>query len=246
MTELIGILGFFDLAAHVTAGLTYLILWGAIYEIQKLGVAAWAVPVLCLSLAAQDFSGRAKLSGSLGKTLAAFGLPVLCGCMDIVIREKLAPPVWGCFLSLLLLAGYILLRENYAEMQAVPLKRAEALLALGSSLGVVKIIWICLIGAAVFLMATFGFIFTVFIGIFIASANSLLDYGGVCGILLSILVLHLLQSMRFCQGTKLTREAAFELGSNIPFFILFIPVWNQIKVRRLAKQLQMRDVKDYY
>lgn len=235
-------------AAHTAAATFSTFLEIDLIKIQRSGPWAWAVPGVCLILLALDLTGWLSLRGSGGKTLAALAFPLLCSCgetliLDEYVLDTAAPAVWVWVFSLLLLAGYALLG---VEKSGAPLDRAEALLEHGSTLGVIIAVWLALMAGAVLFMSTVGLLLSLIVGGLISTRNGLLDYGGVKGLLLGLLALYILQCLWYWRGARLARAADPELDSGFPLIALFVPAWNQVQARRLARRLQLRDVKDCY
>lgn len=235
-------------AAHTAAAVFDTVLEMELLKIRQSGPWAWAAAGVCLVLLALDLTGRLSLRGSGGKTLAALAFPLLCSCGEVLlwdehIPERSAPQVWAWVFSLLLLAGYALLGR---EKRTSPLSEAEVLLEWGSTLGVAITAWLALMAGAIVFMSTAGLLLSIIVGGLISTRNGLLDYGGIKGLLLGLLGLYLLQSLWYCKGARLARRDAPELEGGFPLIVLFVPVWNQVRARRLARRLQMRDVKDDY
>ena len=235
-------------AAHTAAAIFDMVLEMELIKIRQSGPWAWAAAGVCLVLLALDLTGRLSLRGSGGKTLAALAFPLLCSCGEVLlwdqhIPERSALQVWAWVFSLLLLAGYALLGR---EKGAPPLSEEEVLLEWGSTLGVAITAWLALMAGAVVFMSTAGLLLSIIVGGLISTRNGLLDYGGIKGLLLGLLGLYLLQSLWYCKGARLARRDVPELEGGFPLIVLFVPVWNQVRARRLARQLQMRDVKDDY
>ena len=234
-------------AAHTAAAVFSTFLEMDLIKIQRSGPWAWAVPGVCLALLALDLTGRLSLRGSGGKMLAALAFPLLCSCGEALILDEYVldavTAVWAWVFSLLLLAGYALLGEKKSD---APLDKAEAQLEHGSTLGVIIAVWLALMAGAVLFMSTVGLLLSLIVGGLISTRNGLLDYGGVKGLLLGLLVLYVLQCLWYWRGARLARAADPELGSGFPLIALFVPVWNQVQARRLARRLQLRDVKDCY
>lgn len=239
----VGLVGIIYLGAFAAAELFSSLLKVAVSDLQELGPAAWAVPAVCLALAGLDWSGRVPLSGHLGKFLAALAVPLLCGGVDVLVRERCSvPSAWACLLSQLLLAGYVLLRERESD----PPDRAAALLEQGREVGMAQALWLYLMAAVCVVTCGFGFLlllFSVFTG---ATIDSLLDYGGVCGWLLGMLTLHLLQSALFVRGARLAQRNDLKQENSVSSLSLFVPVYNQVQARKLVRQLQLRGTKNYY
>lgn len=180
--------------------------------------------------------------------MAALGLPFLCGCTEVLFWDSYglghaSPKVLAWVLGVLLLAVYVLLREEHMEAS---LDKAEALLLRGGALGVVEAVWLAAAASAVLFMATFGLIVSLFVGGLISSKNNLLDYGGVKGVLSGLLALYILQCLLYWRGVRLARGDELEQNDSVPLIALFVPIWNQVQARRLARRLQMRGVKAHY
>lgn len=225
-------------AVHMAAAVLELFLYPMALEVQRMGPAAWGLSVLWLGLLALEWSGRVNLHGPAAKTLSALVLPAAGGaagqlCTPLPGTQTPAA-AWSCCLLLLLLLGSILLRPpERAELP--PVRAAAERLDWGSGLAILIGLWLLLLAGAVFLMATVGFLFTLILGRLIASRNSLLDYGGLCGTLFSLLALYLLQVALYWRGFQLARLAG---SSKRPGLSLVIPVWNARQARCLRKQLQ--------
>lgn len=157
--------------------------------------------------------------------------------------KPIAPVVWALVFSLLLLAGYALLGE---KKSGAPLDKAEILLERGSTLGVATTAWLGLLAGAVLLIATFGLLLSLIVGGIMSTRDTLLDYGGMKGLLLGLLALDILQCLWYWRGARLARAADPGLDSGFFLIALFVPVWNQDRARRRARRLQLRDVKDCY
>lgn len=242
------ILGIIYYAAHTTAGALSLVFEMGTYDLLKAGPKVWIVPAGGLVLLALDLSGRVSLRGSAQKMTAALALPVLCGWMESLIWEeeeplRATPAVYGCAVSLLLLAGYVLLRTEKAE---TPLKQAAAMLVQGNSLAVVGAVWLLLMASAVLFMATFGVIISLIVGGLIASRNDLLDYGGLKGILLGLLLLYGVRVLWYLRGFLLAEQAEPELDFGNLSIALFFPVWGGREARKLTRQIRLLGVKHYY
>ena len=238
----------FCFAAHTAAGIFYLVLGMVLYGIDQAGFLAWAVPAGCLALLVMDVRGQINLRGSGAKALAAFGLPFLCGCAEVLFWDSYgldhaSPKVLAWVLGVLLLAVYVLLREEHIEAS---LDKAEAFLLRGSALGVAVAVWLAAMAGAVLFMATFGLVVSLLVGGLISSKNSLLDYGGVKGALSGLLALYVLQCLLYGRGVRLARGDELEQNDSVPLITLFVPIWNRVQARRLARRLQMRGVKAHY
>lgn len=225
-------------AAHTAAAVFSTFLEIDLNKIQRAGPWAWAVPGVCLVLLALDLTGRLSLRGSAAKTLAALLLPLLCSGGEMLLQEDFipdgaAPAAW--VLSLILLTGYALLGKGNLD---TPLDKAEVLLEHGSMMGVILVVWLALMAAAVLFMATFGLLVSLIVGGLISTRNGLLDYGGVKGLLLGLLALYILQCLWFWRGARLARRDAPEMEASIPRLALFVPVWNVVRARRLALRLR--------
>lgn len=242
------LLWIFYFAAHTAAGIVYLIFGMVIYGIWETGPWAWAIPAGCLALLVLDLTGRLSLRGSGAKLLASLALPVLCGCVELLLWDDsmvsyAAPAVRGYLLALPLLAGYVLLREEKTEL---PLSRAKRLLLQGNNVSVVIAVWLLLSAGLVLFMATFGLPVSLFVGWLISSRNGFLDYGWVKGSLTGLLILYLFQCLWYWRGTRLARKENPALDDGFPLIALLIPVWNMVQVQKLARALQMQGVKDFY
>lgn len=240
------ILGCGWLSLHMAAGVLNVIFMFVVTGVRQAGPVLWTVPGVCLVLLVLDWSDRIRLSGTLGKFLTALTFPVLCGVIDVLLRDRLvdpAPPVRVCVLSLLVLAGYVLLIE---EREKDPLDRAAALLDQGGQLTLAEAAWLYLIGSMIFLLLLLGSVITLFLGLILASKNDLLDYAGIQGMLIGWLGLHLLQSVLFLRGTWLARRTDPALDNGVPLVTLFFPIWNQMQATKLEMQLKLWGAKDCY
>lgn len=235
-------------AAHTVAAIFSTFLEIDLNKIQRPGLWAWAVPGVCLILLALDLTGRISLRGSGSRLLAALMLPLLCSrgellLWDNYISDRATPVVWVWVFSQLLLAGYVLLREEKLD---APLDKAEALLEHGGTMGVIIVVWLALMAGAVLFMSTAGLLLSLIVGGLISTRNGLLDYGGVKGLLLGIGMLYLLQCLWYCRGARLSQTDELEQDGSVPLLSLFVPFWNRVQARKLTRRLQMRGVKDYY
>ena len=225
-------------AAHTAAATFSTFLEIDLIGIQRSGLWAWAVPGVCLTLLALDLTGRLTLRRSGGKMLAALAFPLLCSCGEMLIWDEYvldAPPaVWAWVFSPLLLAGYALLGE---EKSAAPRSKAETLLEQGSSLGVVIAVWLMLIAGAVLFMSTFGLLLSLIVGGLISTRNGLLDYGGIKGLLLGLLALHLVQALTFRRSLRAAKEKDFHEIERWSALLLWVPIVNLIWAGRLRNRL---------
>lgn len=229
----------FYAAAHTAAAIFDEVLELEMIGIRQAGPWAWVVPGVCLILLTLDLTGRLSLRGSGGKMLAALVLPLLCSCGEVLlwddhIPERTAPAVCACVYSLLLLAAYALLRR---EEPKNPLAEAEALLEQGSTLGIVEGIWLLLMAGAVIFMATFGLLISLIVGGLIMSRNGLLDYGGMKGLLLGLLALHLVQALTFRRSLRAAKEKDFHEIERWSALLLWVPIVNLIWAGRLRNRL---------
>ena len=235
----------FYAAVHMTAGLLEIFLITILCGAQYAGPVIWSVPAACFVLPFLDLTGRIRLGRPAVKLVAAFAIPALCGCVAVLtggwLPQSLELEI--CFLSLLLLAIYILFRKEKPAEEAAPLTRAEALLELGCDFGLVQTGWLVLLGSGVVFMATFGFLFTIILGSLIASKNDLWDYNGLMGVLLGLIIIQLYQSLAFRRGIKLARQGNPWLNTEDLRFALFIPIWNTVQARRLQRELRERRLK---
>lgn len=238
------LLWIFYFAAHTAAGILYLLLGMVMYGVREAGLWNWTVPGVCLVLLVMDLTGRISLRGSAAKTLAALFLPLLCGYVELLFwdgygLDGATPAAVAWVFAKLLLAAYVLLREEKP-------KSPEVLLERGSAMGVAGAVWLVGMAGAVLFMASFGLPVSLLVGGLISSRNSLLDYCGVKGILSGLLALYVLQCLWYCRGARLVQGDELERNDSIPLISLFIPFWNQAQARKLARLLQMRGVKGYY
>ncbi len=234
-------------AAHTAAVTLSLFFEMVTYMLLKAGPTVWIVPIGCLVLLALDLSGRISLKGSARKKITAWAFPALCGWIESLIREEkeplcAAPAVCGCAVSLLLLAGYVLLRTEKAE---VPLSQAAAMLVQGNSLAAAGVAWLLLMAAAVIFAAAFGLVVSLIVGGLIASRNSLLDYGGLKGVLLGLALLYGFRVLWYIRGLCLAEQAEPELDTEGLRAALFFPVWGSREAKKLVKQIQLLGVKHY-
>lgn len=241
------VLGITYYAAHIAAGTLRLIFEMGTASLLKAGSKAWTIPAGCLVLLALDLSGRISLRGSGQKMIAAWTLPALCGWMEVLIWEekepfRAAPAICAGAVSLLLLAGYALLRTESGEAS---LTQAAAMLAQGNSLAAAGVTWLLLMAGAVCFMATFGLLFSLIIGGLIASRNSLLDYGGLKGILLGLLLLYGFRVLWYIRGLRLAKQMEPELDTGNLRAALFFPIWGGREARKLIRRIQLLGVKHY-
>lgn len=235
-------------AAHTAAGTLWLVLETAAVKAQQAGILAWGVPGVCLALLVLDLTGRGRLGGTARLT-AACALPALCGELEVLAVEQdqvfsAAPAVWGCALSLLLLAGYTLLRDREPEEEA--LSQAASLLARGSAMGTAGKIWLRLLAGLVLFMATFGFLISLIVGSLMAMKNTLLDYSGVKGILVGLLILYVMQVLWYSRALRLVEAADPGLDTERLGVARFVPLWGGRQAWKLYRQLQLRGVKANY
>lgn len=228
-------------AAHTAAATFSTFLEIDLIKIQRSGLWAWAVPGVCLTLLALDLTGRLSLRGSGGKTLPALALPVLCSCGEALILDEYVldavTAVWAWVFSLLLLAGYALLGEEKSD---APRNKAETLLEQGSMLGVIIAVWLALMAGVVLFMSTVGLLLSLIVGGLISTRNGLLDYGGIKGLLLGLLGLHLAQVLKFWRGLRLAEREAPGQARRWSPVLLWIPVVNWIWAGRLRSRLWKR------
>lgn len=225
-------------AAHTAAATFSTFLEIDLIQIQRSGPWAWAVPGVCLTLLALDLTGRLSLRGSGGKTLAALAFPVLCSCGEALILDEYVldavPAVWAWVFSLLLLAGYALLGREKSD---APRNKAETLLEQGSMLGVIVAVWLALMAGVVLFMSTVGLLLSLIVGGLISTRNGLLDYGGIKGLLLGLLGIHLAQALTFRRGLRLAEEEAPGQAGRWSPVLLWIPAVNLIWAGRLRSRL---------
>lgn len=228
-------------AAHTAAAIFSTFLEIDLVGIQRSGLWAWAVPGVCLTLLALDLTGRLSLRGSGGKMLAALAFPLLCSCGEMLISDEYvldaAPAVWAWVFSPLLLAGYALLGEEKSD---APRNKAETLLEQGSTLGVVIAVWLTLIAGVVLFMSTVGLLLSLIAGGLISTRNGLLDYGGIKGLLLGLLALHLAQCLMFWRGLRLARQEESDLVGRYSLPLLLLPAANLFWAGRLRSRLWKR------
>jgi len=241
------LLGIVYYAAHTAAVVLSLIFEMGTDRLLKAGPRAWIIPVGCLALLTLDLSGRISLRGSVQKKIAARAFPALCGWMEVLVREEkgpflAAPAICGCAVSLFLLSGYILLRR---EKAGTPLIQAEAMLVQGDLLAAAEVAWLRLMTGAVILMATFGSVVSLIVGGLIAERNSLLDYSGLKGILLGLLLLYGARVFWYIRGLCLAKQVGLELDLGSLHIALFFPVWGSREARKLIRQIQMLGVEHY-
>lgn len=231
-------------AAHLTAILLTVFLMAPVEAVRSLEAGAWGLSALWLALLLLDRTGRLELHGSFGKIVASLLLPAALGSGELLFRDDglgevlfLRPEISVCFLLFVLLLGSILLRKPGGEAGG------ELLLERGFELAISEVIWLHLLGGAVFLMATFGLLLVVIIGELMAQNSSLLDYGGLAGVLLGLLGIHLAQVVLFWRGLRLARGEDPDLGGPWSPLLLWIPVANLVWAGRLRHQLWNRRMK---
>ncbi len=234
-------------AAHTAAVTLSLIFEMVTYRLLKTGPTVWIVPIGCLVLLALDLSGRISLKGSVQKKITAWAFPALCGWVESLLwgeKEpfRAAPAICGCAACLLLLAGYVLLRTEKAEAS---LPQAAVMLVQGNSLAAAGVAWLLLIAGAVIFSATFGLVFSLIVGGLIATRNSLLDYGGLKGILLGLVLLYIFRVLWYIRGLCLAEQAEPELDTEGLRAALFFPIWGGREAKKLMKQIQLLGVKHY-
>lgn len=230
---------FYD-AAHLVSILLTVFLIEPVEGVESLGGWAWGLSALWMALLLLDWTGRLNLHGSFGKLAAALILPAVLGSGELPFRGELFGRTFPlevrlCFFLLALLLGSILLRGPSEDGD--PVRRAELLLERGCELAVSEAVWLCILGGAVFLMATLGLLLVVIIGELMAQNGSLFDYGGMAGMLLGLLGIHLAQVLMFWRGLRLVEENCPEQVGGWSPVLLWIPVVNLIWAGRLRSRL---------
>lgn len=224
-------------AAHLVAVLLTVFLMGPMLAVRGLGRGVWMLSALWLVLLLADWTGRVNLHGSFGTLAAALVLPAVLGSGELLFRTELfgESPLEGylCFFLLILLLGSILIRgPGWEEGQ-----RAELLLERGCELAIPEVIWLHLLGGAVLLVSTFGLLLVVILGELMAQNGSLFDYGGLAGVLLGLLALHLVQVLMFWRGLRLAKEKIPDRIERWSPLLLWIPIVNLIWAGRLRSWL---------
>lgn len=225
-------------ACHLTAVLLLIFLMVPVETVRNLGAGAWLLSALWLGLLLEDWTGRHNLHGTFGKLTAALLLPAALGSGELLFRDDvfggvlfLRPEISVCFALLILLLGSILLRGPGGEADGA------LLLDRGCELAIPEVIWLNLLGGAVLLVAVFGLLLVVILGELMAQKNSLLSYGGLAGVLLGLLVIHLAQAVLFWRGLRLSRAQDPALAGRWAPVLLWIPVANLIWAGRLRQRL---------
>lgn len=239
-------------AAHLMAFLLELTLELTIWQLEKMGPAAWVLSVLWLVLVLLDGTGRVNLHSELAKLLAAFVLPAVGGIGEILIyqgyfwgdRSRSYPPeVYSCIVLLSLLLLYVLIRRDRAREQTA-LEQVEELLQFGSELSISMAAWLLLLGGIVALITTVGILFTVLLGELMSSQYSLFDYGGLAGVLMGLLLLYLVQIMMFWRGLRLIKQEYPDLVVPHFYLLLYLPIGNLIWAGRLRRRLRTQQAKE--
>lgn len=221
-------------AAHLTAVFLTSFLIAPVLALERLGFGVWVMSALWLALLLLDWTGRWNLHGSLGKLAAALVLPAVLGSGEMLFREgSVSLGVYLCFFLLILLLGSILLRGPGGEAR----QQAELFLEMGCELAISEVIWLHLLGGAVVLVAVFGLILVLILGELMAQNGSLFDYGGLAGVLLGLLVLHLNQVLMFLRGLRLAKKKAPDQVGWWSAVLLWIPIVNLFWAGRLKSRL---------
>lgn len=226
-------------AAHLVAVLLTVFLMGPMLAVRGLGRGVWMLSALWLVLLLADWTGRVNLHGSFGTLAAALVLPAVLGSGELLFRTELfgESPLEGylCFFLLILLLGSILIRgPGWEEGQ-----RAELLLERGCELAIPEVLWLNLLGGAVFLVTVFGFVIVIILGELMAQNGSIFDYGGLGGVLAALLALHLAQSLMFWRGLRLARREEPDLAGRYSL-LLWVPAANLFWAGRLRSRLWKR------
>lgn len=227
------LLWFLYFAAQLTAALVDLVLALCFLEaVRELDLLAWGLAVLWLTLAARKDLG----CRTVWRILATGLFPALCGAMEVLRREemiKATPAMWAFFLTLFLLLGRILLSEE-RDVQRSRWEQGLALLERGRELSLFLLLWLQLLGGAVILMSTVGLGFSLIIGGLIASRNTLLDYGGLVGVLVGLGLLYLLRCGMFLRAWRQAEEE----DRPGPWLALLVPAWGMVQASRLEARFR--------
>ena len=234
---------FFYDGTHVVSVLMTSFLMGPALAAVSLGPGVWGLSALWLALLVLDRTGRANLHGSVGKLLAGLLLPAAMGSGELLYREDLFGEAFPlevhlCFYMFLLLLGNCLLRGPGGQA-GPPMHRAELLLERGCELAIPEVLWLNLLGGAVFLVTVFGFVIVIILGELMAQNGSIFDYGGLGGVLAALLALHLAQSLMFWRGLHLARQEEPDLSGRYSL-LLWVPAANLFWAGRLRSRLWKR------
>ena len=243
MDAMLTIIRFFYDGAHVTAVLMTVFLMEPVLAVACLGPWVWGLSALWLALLLLDWTGRVSLHGSAGKLAAGLLLPAAMGSGELLHREELfgeafPPEVHLCFILFLLLLGNSLLRGPGEPARSQP-HRAELLLERGCELAIPEVLWLNLLGGAVFLVTVFGFVIVIILGELMAQNSSIFDYGGLGGVLAALLALHLAQSLMFWRGLRLARREEPDLAGRYSL-LLWVPAANLFWAGHLRSRLWKR------
>ena len=88
--------------------------------------------------------------------------------------------------------------------------------------------------------AAVGLLLSLIVGGLISTRNGLLDYGGIKGLLLGLLALHLAQCRMFWRGLWTVRQEEPDLAGRRALWQLWLPVANLIWAGRLKNRLWKR------
>ena len=88
--------------------------------------------------------------------------------------------------------------------------------------------------------AAVGLLLSLIVGGLISTRNGLLDYGGIKGLLLGLLALHLAQCRMFWRGLWTVRQEEPDLAGRYALLLLWLPVASLIWAGRLKNRLWRR------
>ena len=224
-------------AAHLVAVFLTVFLMGPMLAVGGGGGGVGWLPALGVVLLGAAGTGGGNPRGGFGTLAAALVLPAVLGSGELLFRTELfgESPLEGylCFFLLILLLGSILIRgPGWEEGQ-----RAELLLERGCELAIPEVIWLHLLGGAVLLVSTFGLLLVVILGELMAQNGSLFDYGGLAGVLLGLLALHLVQVLMFWRGLRLAKERFPDRIGRWSPLVLWVPIVNLVWAGRLRSRL---------